>query len=118
MDKLTREEILAMTGKPEDVDRVAELMGWHTGGDFWLDSHNDIAEHIYEWTPFKSWDDVKDVVDRMRERHVFSLMDSLSDTYLCKFSAKGRIDYRPAIAIADNVPTAICRAALLTVLEV
>ena len=119
-----RDEILEMSGTPEDVDKVAELMGWHhwvdplgklPDGKWWLKEGSAYRQAEANWNPFKSWSDVGMVLERLNEQDIRVFLISLKGLANCTLG-KGS---NPVIIVgdgnADNAPTAICRAALQAV---
>ena len=125
---MTGQEILAMTGdKQEEVDLVAtEVMGWYKG---WSIAHpfqwyakknfeNGRRKASGNWNPFESWNDVGMVWKRLRELNfVLKISDPFDhqgkERVICE--AFRDANQTTAYAEADNVLTAICRAALLAV---
>ncbi|KKN76474.1 hypothetical protein LCGC14_0369830 [marine sediment metagenome] len=102
-------EILEMTGTPDEVDWLAkEVMGWVLMPSKWK---------VSIWNPFKSWNDAEMVVERMKEKkwEIDLLSINGSDEYVCYFKRmSGKKPWRTVKASAADVPTAISRAALLT----
>ena len=124
--------ILEMTGEQEEVDLVAEFMGWHreiiNGSAWWAVPPISNEEHkaysyarnfVSTWNPFKNWGDAGMVVERMKEKkwEIDLLSTNGSDEYVCYFKRmSGKKPWRTVKARAADVPTAISRAALLTTL--
>jgi len=126
---MTKSEILKMTGTQEEVDLVATLMGWHKvrmpwGVLVWQDKERKNLATCEHWNPFESWGDVETVVEELNNRGLLVEIKSDIGYGSCTLYDKANSSLHDTDVLdeemfveADNVPTAICRAALLTLEE-
>ena len=110
-----------ITGTPEEVDLVAtEVMKWRKvnmpwGVTVWQDEEGKNHGSIGSWNPFKSWDDAGKVWKRLRELDFVLRIYDGKERVMCE-AFRGAFT-TTIYAEAEDVPTALCRAALLTTLE-
>lgn len=118
---MTRDEILAMPAGMEMNALVAEkVMGWHEHNGMWLDLDNRIWANPPGWSPSTNIATAWEVVQK--HPYYFALYRTNETDWRlalfgtvhweCRFYAPEKFD-----AKADTAPLAICRAALIVVLE-
>lgn len=119
---MPKNKVLAMTGTQKDIDEVAKLMGWRKGMAIALpfqwypkDTKDGYRSAPGDWNPFKSWGDAGMVVERLEELEWHMQLESNTAGRHIKWCTFVNNKFQRVVsAMADNVPTAICQAALLT----
>jgi len=133
--QITREEILKLEAGPQLNRLVAErIMGWTEGPDFWVSFEGVVHLKAGESSPGhivyrgESWSPSTDIAAAMEV--VNGLVDlgwlvnllspwkgNATCHWTCYVERQGKSGWERLEAVGDSAPVAICRAALLAVME-
>lgn len=127
---MTRDDILSMSAGKELDELVAEkVMGWKRTGQCWKDDRGNTR--TIELTSFGSFEPSQDisaaweVVEKLKDgyQYFYTGWDYPTETYFAQFieaiatDDEVGVELREINSISETAPLAICRAALLAVME-
>lgn len=119
IDLMTRDDILNMpAGRELDLLIALKVMGWE---------HNSLGDAwIREGEPWVGCDEFQpsvdiaaawEVVERLKELGVYLTICTLENDYQCELDRLKTYELACDSVISETAPLAICRAALLAVME-
>jgi len=116
---MTREEILKLEPGPELDRLIAErVMGWKNHEDFNFGPGGQIWRDKRVWSPSTDIATAWEVIETLREKKfVIDILGSLEDFIVKIWNENESEGLSIAKASAEQAPLAICRAALLAVME-
>jgi hypothetical protein len=116
--EMTREEILSMeAGRELDALVAVEVMGWHNDHEVpyydWVQESNEVIHISKRWSPSSDIGAAWEVVEKMIANGWWNTDIGFGSGIVVSFD-DGSTTHQ---AKADTAPLAICRAALLAVME-